>query len=77
MRPEFKGHNDHTKAADYWFQADNIHPSQPGADAIAAKVWKASRRIASRSERWADREGERGAGALPSAYRRYFSMNPQ
>jgi hypothetical protein len=41
MRPEFKGHNDHTKAAEYWFQADNIHPSQPGADAIAAKVWKA------------------------------------
>ncbi len=41
MRPEFKGHNDHTKAASYWFQSDNIHPSQPGADAISAKVWKA------------------------------------
>jgi phospholipase/lecithinase/hemolysin len=22
----------------YWFQ-DGIHPTQPGADAIAAKVW--------------------------------------
>jgi hypothetical protein len=39
MRPEFVGHNDHTNAATYWFQADNIHPSQPGADAIATKVW--------------------------------------
>jgi hypothetical protein len=40
-RPEFVGHNDHTNAAAYWFQSDNIHPSQPGADAISAKVWAA------------------------------------
>lgn len=38
-RPEFVGHNDHTNASAYWFQGDNIHPTQPGADAIAAKVW--------------------------------------
>jgi hypothetical protein len=38
-RPEFVGHNDHTNAAQYWFMADNIHPIQPGADAIAKKVW--------------------------------------
>jgi hypothetical protein len=38
-RPEFVGHNDSTNAATYWFQSDNIHPSQPGADAISAKVW--------------------------------------
>ncbi len=25
----------------YWFQSDNIHPTQPGADAISAKVWAA------------------------------------
>jgi lysophospholipase L1-like esterase len=23
----------------YWFMADNIHPNQQGANAIAAKVW--------------------------------------
>jgi hypothetical protein len=40
-RPEFVGHIDHTNAATYWFQSDNIHPSQPGADAISAKVWAA------------------------------------
>ena len=38
-RPEFVGHNDHTNASTYWFQGDNIHPTQPGADAIASKVW--------------------------------------
>jgi hypothetical protein len=38
-RPEFVGHNDHTNASTYWFQSDNIHPTQPGADAIASKVW--------------------------------------
>jgi len=38
-RPEFVGHNDHTNAGAYWFMADNIHPVQPGADAIAKKVW--------------------------------------
>ena len=38
-RPEFEGHNDHTKASAYWFMSDNIHPTQPGADAISAKVW--------------------------------------
>jgi hypothetical protein len=38
-RPEFVGHNDSHNPSTYWFQADNIHPSQPGADAIAAKVW--------------------------------------
>jgi hypothetical protein len=38
-RPEFVGHNDHTNASAYWFMSDNIHPTQPGADAIAAKVW--------------------------------------
>jgi lysophospholipase L1-like esterase len=38
-RPEFMGHNDHTNASSYWFQSDGIHPSQPGADAIATKVW--------------------------------------
>jgi hypothetical protein len=41
VRPEFTGHNDHTNASAYWFMADNIHPTQPGADAISAKVWKA------------------------------------
>ncbi len=40
-RPEFVGHNDHTMAANYWFQGDNIHPTQPGADAVSAKVWAA------------------------------------
>jgi hypothetical protein len=40
-RPEFVGHNDHTMGSAYWFQSDNIHPSQPGADAISAKVWAA------------------------------------
>jgi hypothetical protein len=39
-RPEFVGHNNHTDTANYWFQSDNIHPTQAGADAIAAKVWK-------------------------------------
>jgi hypothetical protein len=38
-RPEFVGHDDHTNASTYWFQGDNIHPTQPGADAIASKVW--------------------------------------
>jgi hypothetical protein len=38
-RPEFVGHNDHTNASQYWFMTDNIHPTQPGADVIAAKVW--------------------------------------
>lgn len=38
-RPEFVGHNDHTNASTYWFMSDNIHPTQPGADAISAKVW--------------------------------------
>jgi hypothetical protein len=38
-RPEFVGHNDHTNASTYWFMSDNIHPTQPGATAIAAKVW--------------------------------------
>jgi hypothetical protein len=37
-RPEFMGHN-MSSSADYWFQADGIHPNQSGADAIAAKVW--------------------------------------
>jgi phospholipase/lecithinase/hemolysin len=36
-RPEFVGHNDSTNGQ-YWFQ-DGIHPTQPGADAIATKVW--------------------------------------
>lgn len=40
-RPEFVGHNDHTMPSAYWFQSDNIHPTQPGADAISAKVWAA------------------------------------
>ena len=40
-RPEFVGHNDHTNPSAYWFQSDNIHPTQPGADAISAKVWAA------------------------------------
>ena len=40
-RPEFMGHNNHLDAANYWFQSDNIHPNQPGADAISAKVWAA------------------------------------
>jgi hypothetical protein len=35
-RPEFVGHN--MPGSNYWFQ-DGIHPTQPGADAIAAKVW--------------------------------------
>ncbi|MGO9834030.1 MAG: hypothetical protein ACLP1X_07445 [Polyangiaceae bacterium] len=38
-RPLFVGHNDHTDASTYWFMSDNIHPTQPGATAIAAKVW--------------------------------------
>jgi lysophospholipase L1-like esterase len=37
-RPEFEGHN-LPSSTDYWFQADGIHPNQPGANAIAAKVW--------------------------------------
>ena len=37
-RPEFVGHNDPTNSSEYWFQ-DGIHPTQPGADVIAAKVW--------------------------------------
>jgi hypothetical protein len=40
-RPEFVGHSNHTNAASYWFQSDNVHPTQAGADAIAAKVWAA------------------------------------
>jgi hypothetical protein len=36
-RPEFVGHNMSGTSA-YWFQ-DGIHPTQPGADAIAQKVW--------------------------------------
>jgi phospholipase/lecithinase/hemolysin len=36
-RPEFVGHN-MSGSSSYWFQ-DGIHPTQPGADAIAAKVW--------------------------------------
>jgi hypothetical protein len=36
-RPEFAGHNT-SGSGSYWFQ-DGIHPTQPGADAIAAKVW--------------------------------------
>jgi len=35
-RPEFEGHN--MPGANYWFQ-DGIHPTQPGATAIANKVW--------------------------------------
>jgi hypothetical protein len=38
-RPEFVGHNDSSMGSAYWFMSDNIHPIQPGADAIAAKVW--------------------------------------
>jgi phospholipase/lecithinase/hemolysin len=37
-RPEFEGHNDPTNSSAYWFQ-DGVHPTQPGADAIANKVW--------------------------------------
>jgi lysophospholipase L1-like esterase len=37
-RPEFEGHN-LPSSTDYWFQADGIHPNQPGANAIAGKVW--------------------------------------
>jgi len=37
-RPEFVGHNISSNASTYWFQ-DGIHPTQPGADAIANKVW--------------------------------------
>jgi hypothetical protein len=37
-RPEFAGHNDPMDQNSYWFQ-DGIHPTQPGADAIANKVW--------------------------------------
>jgi phospholipase/lecithinase/hemolysin len=37
-RPEFAGHNDPKNQSAYWFQ-DGIHPTQPGADAIANKVW--------------------------------------
>jgi hypothetical protein len=36
-RPEFVGHN-MSGTSSYWFQ-DGIHPTQPGADAIASKVW--------------------------------------
>jgi lysophospholipase L1-like esterase len=36
-RPEFVGHN-MAGSSNYWFQ-DGIHPTQPGADVIAAKVW--------------------------------------
>jgi hypothetical protein len=38
MRPEFVGHTDSTNAASYWLM-DGIHPTQTGANAIAAKVW--------------------------------------
>jgi phospholipase/lecithinase/hemolysin len=37
-RPEFVGHNDPSDQSTYWFQ-DGIHPTQPGADVIANKVW--------------------------------------
>jgi hypothetical protein len=40
-RPEFVGHSDHTNTATYWFQSDDVHPSGPGADAIATKRWAA------------------------------------
>jgi hypothetical protein len=40
-RPAFVEHTDHTNTATYWFQSDNVHPTQAGADAIAAKVWAA------------------------------------
>jgi hypothetical protein len=40
-RPEFVGHNMSGTSA-YWFQ-DGIHPTQPGADAIAQKVWRRCR----------------------------------
>jgi hypothetical protein len=38
-RPEFVGHSDSKSPSTYWFMSDNIHPTQPGATAIAAKVW--------------------------------------
>jgi hypothetical protein len=37
-RPEFAGHNDPMNKSTYWFQ-DGIHPTQPGADVLAQKVW--------------------------------------
>jgi hypothetical protein len=37
-RPEFVGHTDSTNASTYWLM-DGIHPTQAGANAIAAKVW--------------------------------------
>jgi phospholipase/lecithinase/hemolysin len=40
-RPLFVGHNNSADPSTYWFMSDNIHPTQPGATAIAAKVWAA------------------------------------
>jgi hypothetical protein len=38
-RPEFVGHNDPKNASAYWLDGFGIHPTQPGADLISAKVW--------------------------------------
>ena len=38
-RPEFVGHNDATKPDAYWLDGFGIHPTQPGADVLAKKVW--------------------------------------
>jgi hypothetical protein len=38
-RPEFVGHNDPKNMSEYWLDGFGIHPTQPGADVISAKVW--------------------------------------
>jgi hypothetical protein len=38
-RPEYVGHNDPRNPSMYWLDGFGIHPTQPGADLIAGKVW--------------------------------------
>jgi hypothetical protein len=38
-RPEYVGHNDPKNPSMYWLDGFGIHPTQPGADLIAGKVW--------------------------------------
>ena len=38
-RPEYVGHNDPKTPSMYWLDGFGIHPTQPGADLIAGKVW--------------------------------------
>jgi hypothetical protein len=39
-RPGFVGHNDPTNLSAYWLDGFGIHPTQVGADVIAAEVWE-------------------------------------